>query len=51
MKLIHILRPFYHQLLSLVLSTDLLIQTSRYAEVGLNYTELQLLQQMFLKNG
>ena len=38
MEFIHILTVFYHQPISLVLFTDLLIDACEFALVGLNYT-------------
>ena len=38
-KFMQILGAFYHQLISLLLSTDLLIHASEYTQVGLNYTQ------------
>ena len=38
MEFVHILTAFYHLPLSLVLYTQLHIDASEYAQVGLNYT-------------
>ena len=39
LEFIHILKSFYHLLIGLVLYTHLVIDASRYARVGLTYSQ------------
>ena len=51
MKFIQILTAFYHLPISLVLFTHSLVDACEFAQVGLNYTEIVCLKEIFLKNG
>ena len=50
-KFIHILTAFYHLPISFVLFTHSLVDACEFAQVGLNYTEIVCLKEIFLKNG
>ena len=50
-EFIDILTTLCHLPISLVLFPHSLVDASEYAQVGLNYTKLLFLKQMFIKNG